>query len=81
MPSELLVTQSNAQAQTRRRRGGTESALARPARAGVGGGQRDARAGGQDKLAQRLLEALRYFLLPEAATEPPCRISFVGDTS
>jgi len=37
--------------------------------------------GGQDKLAQRLLEALRYFLLPDAATEPPCRISFVGDTS
>ncbi len=32
--------------------------------------------GGQDKPAQRLREALRYFLPPEAATEPPCRISF-----
>ena len=37
--------------------------------------------GGQDKLAQRLLEALRYFRLPDAATQPPCRISFVADTS
>jgi hypothetical protein len=37
--------------------------------------------GGQDKLAQRLLEALRYFLLPDAATEPAARISFVADTS
>jgi len=37
--------------------------------------------GGQDKLAQRLLEALRYFPLPDLTTDPPCRISFLFDTS
>lgn len=37
--------------------------------------------GGQDKLAQRLLEALRYFLWPDPATQPPCRISLITDTS
>ena len=37
--------------------------------------------GGQDKLAQRLLEALRYFLLPDPATQPACRISLITDTS
>ena len=37
--------------------------------------------GGQDKLAPRLLEALRYFRRPDAVTEPACRISLVADTS
>jgi hypothetical protein len=37
--------------------------------------------GGQEKLAQRLLEALRYFLLPNPSTDTPCRISFLNDTS
>ena len=38
--------------------------------------------GGQEKLAQRLLDALRYYLLPaESAQTAPCRISFLPDTS
>ena len=38
--------------------------------------------GGQEKLAQRLLDALRYYLLPIASAQsPPCRVSFVPDTS
>ena len=37
--------------------------------------------GGQEKLAQRLLEALRYFLLPNQSTDTPCRISFLTDSS
>ena len=38
--------------------------------------------GGQEKLAQRLLDALRYYLLPIASAQfPSCRVSFVPDTS
>lgn len=37
--------------------------------------------GGQDNLAQRLLGALRYCLLPDAANQPRCRISLAADTS
>ena len=38
--------------------------------------------GGQEKLAQRLLDALRYYLLPTDSAQPSrCRVSFVPDTS
>lgn len=38
--------------------------------------------GGQEKLAQRLLDALRYYLLPaDPAAAPRCRVRFVTDTS
>jgi hypothetical protein len=38
--------------------------------------------GGQGKLAQRLLDALRYYLLPtDPAGAAPCRVSIVVDTS
>ena len=38
--------------------------------------------GGQEKLAQRLLDALRYYLLPtESAQTSSCRVSFGLDTS
>jgi hypothetical protein len=38
--------------------------------------------GSLEQLAQRLLDALRYFLLPiESAQSPPCCVGFVPDTS
>jgi len=38
--------------------------------------------GGQEKLAQRLLDALRYYLLPaNPADAARCRVSFAPDTS